>query len=218
MKLRKYFSGKTVLVTGHSGFKGSWLSLWLHYLGAKVVGLSLDAPSKPSHYEVLKIKKKIIEKRVDIRKLNQLKREFKKFKPDFVFHLAAQSLVKRSYKEPILTWDTNALGTRNVLESLKVLKKKCVAIIITSDKSYKNFELKRGYREDDILGGLDPYSASKASAELIIKSYIHSYFSKKNKNILIGIARAGNVIGGGDWSEKRLIPDSIRSIIALISL
>ena len=140
-----------------------------------------------------------------------LKKIFKKYRPDYVFHLAAQPLVKKSYIDPVYTWSTNTIGTLNVLESLRVINKKCIAIIITSDKSYKNLEINRGYKEDDILGGKDPYSASKASAELAIQSQIASYFPLKKTKVLIGIARAGNVIGGGDWSENRLIPDCIKS-------
>ena len=147
-----------------------------------------------------------------MRDLRKVKKIFKKYQPNFVFHLAAQSLVKKSYNHPIETFTTNILGTLNVLESIKIIKKKCVSIIVTSDKSYKNLELKRGYHEDDILGGNDPYSASKASAELIINSYIKSFFCTKSKNNkFFAIARAGNVIGGGDWSEDRLIPDCIKS-------
>jgi len=205
------FKNKKIIITGHTGFKGSWLSLWLKILGAKVIGLSLDAPSNPSHFNAIKLKSKIIHKKIDIRNLKHLKKTFTKYQPDFVFHLAAQSLVKKSYSQPLYTWETNTIGTLNILESLKNLKKKCVAILITSDKSYKNLELKRGYVEDDILGGKDPYSASKASAEIGIQSYINSYFPLKKTKVFIAIARAGNVIGGGDWSEDRLIPDCIKS-------
>ena len=150
---------------------------------------------------------------MDIRNLRLLKKTFKKYQPDYVFHLAAQSLVKRSYSDPIYTWETNTVGTLNVLESLRELRKNCIAVLITSDKSYKNLEIKRGYSENDILGGKDPYSASKASAELAIQSYISSFFPSKKTKVLIGIARAGNVIGGGDWSENRLIPDCIKSLL-----
>ena len=205
------FKNKTVVVTGHTGFKGSWLSLWLTLLGAKVIGLSLDVPTKPSHFNAAKLKTKIKHKKMDIRNLKLLKNVFKKHQPHYVFHLAAQSLVKRSYSNPIRTWQTNTIGTLNILESLREVKKNCVAVLITSDKSYKNLEIKRGYNENDILGGSDPYSASKASAELAIQSYINSFFSPKSTKVLIGIARAGNVIGGGDWSEDRLIPDCIKS-------
>tara|TARA_B100000579_G_scaffold82656_1_gene64415 strand:+ start:413 stop:1516 length:1104 start_codon:yes stop_codon:yes gene_type:complete len=205
------FKNKKVIITGHTGFKGSWLSLWLKILGAKVIGLSLDLPSNPSHFKAINLKNKITHKKIDIRNLNLLKKIFSKYQPDFVFHLAAQSLVKKSYSQPLYTWETNTIGTLNILESLRIIKKKCVAILITSDKSYKNLELKRGYVEDDILGGKDPYSASKASAEIAIQSYINSFFPFKKTKVFIAVARAGNVIGGGDWSENRLIPDCVKS-------
>ena len=211
MDFKKYFNNKTVLVTGHTGFKGSWLSLWLNILGAKVVGLSINIPSSPSNFKVVKLKSRINHKRLDIRNLKLLKKTFKKYQPDYVFHLAAQSLVKKSYSAPTYTWETNTIGTLNILESLREIKKNCVVVCITSDKSYKNLEIKRGYRENDILGGKDPYSASKASAELVIQSHISSFFSSKENKVLIGVARAGNVIGGGDWSENRLIPDCVKS-------
>ena len=204
------FKNKRVIITGHTGFKGSWLTLWLTILGAKVLGISNGAITKPSNFEVQRLKKDIKNKKLDIRNLDQLSISIKNFKPDYIFHLAAQSLVKKSYEKPIYTFETNSIGTLNLLESLRKLKKKCTVIIITSDKSYKNLEIKRGYKEDDLLGGLDPYSASKGSAEFIIQSYLNSYFNKKSK-VNIGIARAGNVIGGGDWSENRLVPDCIRS-------
>ena len=207
--LKKFFKNKTVIITGHTGFKGAWLSLWLHLLEAKVIGISNNIPSKPSLFKSLKFKKKIKDIRADLRDLNKLKKIFKKYRPDFVFHLAAQSLVKKSYTDPITTFTSNITGTLNVMESLRYIKKKCISVIITSDKSYKNLEIKRGYRENDILGGKDPYSASKASAELVIQSFINSYF--KNDNKLIGVARAGNVVGGGDWSDDRLIPDCVKA-------
>ncbi len=208
---KKYFKNKKIIITGHTGFKGSWLTLWLQMCGAKIVGISKSIPTNPSHFKVLKLNKKILDKRMDISNIKNLKQIFRKSQPDFVFHFAAQSLVKNSYKYPVDTFRTNTIGTLNVLESLRVLKKKCTAILITSDKSYKNMEIKRGYREDDLLGGDDPYSSSKASAELVIQSYLKSYFSHKKNKILIGVARAGNVIGGGDWSKDRLIPDCVRS-------
>ena len=206
----KSFKNKKILITGHTGFKGSWLSLWLKNLGAEVMGVSLDIPTQPSHFKLANLDKKIKNKFIDITNLKKLKKVFLTFKPDYVFHLAAQSLVKKSYKKPELTFYTNAIGTLNVMECLRDLKNNCIAVIITSDKSYKNLEIKRGYREEDILGGIDPYSASKASAELIIQTYFKSYLINK-KNIRIGVARAGNVIGGGDWSENRLIPDCMKS-------
>ena len=203
------FKNKTIIVTGHTGFKGSWLTLWLKLLGAKVVGISIDLPSKPSHYKELNLSKKIINIKQDIRSLKKLEKIFQKYQPDFIFHLAAQALVQRSYKDPVTTFNTNTIGTMNVLESLKKIKKKFAAVIITSDKSYKNLEIERGYRENDLLGGKDPYSASKGAAEIIIQSFINSYFINKKQNV--AIARAGNVIGGGDWSENRLIPDCVKS-------
>jgi len=204
------FKNKKVIITGHTGFKGSWLTLWLKLLGAKIIGISLDVPTKPSHYDKLNLGKKIINIKLDIRNLKKLEKIFKKYQPDYVFHLAAQSLVKKSYTDPIETFTTNTIGTMNVLESLKKINKKFAAVIITSDKSYKNLEIKRGYHEKDLLGGKDPYSASKGAAEIIIQSFVNSYF-KKNKSKNIAVARAGNVIGGGDWSENRLIPDCIKS-------
>ena len=209
-KLTKIYKNKKVLITGHTGFKGSWLTLWLTMLGAKVTGISKGYPTTPSHFKAIDLKKKITHKILDIGNFNELSKIVKKLQPDFVFHLAAQSLVQKSYSDPLLTWSSNTLGSINVLESLKKIKKSCNVVMITSDKSYKNLEIKRGYKENDLLGGHDPYSASKASAELAIQSYINSYFMKK-KNIRIAIARAGNVIGGGDWSENRVIPDIYKS-------
>jgi CDP-glucose 4,6-dehydratase len=209
--LIKNFRNKKVLITGHTGFKGSWLAMWLNIIGARVAGISNNFPSTPNHYKLLNLNKKIVSKNLDIRNLENLKKFIKKYQPDFVFHLAAQSIVKVAYENPIQTWSTNAIGTVNILESLRQLKKKCIAIIITSDKCYENLEIKRGYHENDRLGGKDPYSASKASADIAIRSYISSFFSHKNNNVLIATARAGNVIGGGDWSPNRLIPDCVRS-------
>ena len=206
----KSFNGKKILVTGHTGFKGSWLSFWMHLLGGNVMGISNNIATRPSHYKWLKLKKKINEKIFDIRDLNKLKKVLIEFKPDYLFHLAAQSIVSKSYDNPINTWSTNTMGTINLLESLRYIKNKCSVVIITSDKCYKNLELKRGYKENDLLGGQDPYSASKASAELAINSYYKSFLSKK-KNISLAIARAGNVVGGGDWTRDRLLPDCIKS-------
>jgi CDP-glucose 4,6-dehydratase len=209
--LKKNFKGKKVLITGHTGFKGSWLTVWLQILGAKVIGISNGFPSFNNHYQLLNLDKKILNKNLDVRNLILLKKFVKKNQPDFVFHLAAQFIVNLSYKDPLKTWSTNTIGTINLLESLRQLKKKCVAIIITSDKCYENLEIKRGYNEKDRLGGKDPYSASKASADIAIRSYISSFFSHKKNKVHIATARAGNVIGGGDWSANRLIPDCVRS-------
>ena len=201
---------KKVIVTGHTGFKGSWLTLWLLNLGANIVGVSNNIPTKPSLFKILKLRNKIKHIKLDIRNYKKLNKIINKEKPDFIFHLAAQAIVKKSYEDPIFNWETNTLGTINILQSLRRLKKKCIASLVTSDKSYKNFEIKRGYTEKDILGGDDPYSASKASAELAINSYFKSYFFKHSK-IRLASVRAGNVIGGGDWSENRLIPDCVKS-------
>ena len=209
-KILNQFRKKRVLITGHTGFKGSWLTFWINQLGGKVCGISKDIPTKPSLFKSLNLKNEISDKRLDLRDLNKLKKLIKNFQPDFVFHLAAQALVKKSYDDPINTFTTNSIGTLNILESLKVLKKKCNVVLITSDKSYKNLEISRGYKETDELGGYDPYSASKGCAEFIIKSYLKSFYYKKD-NLKIGVARAGNVIGGGDWSENRVIPDSFKA-------
>lgn len=208
--LKNQFKNKRVIVTGHTGFKGSWLVAWLDILGAKITGISNGYPSSPCHYKFLKFKRKIININIDIKNLESIKKIFKKYQPDFVFHLAAQSLVNKSYEDPVNTWLTNTIGTVNILESLRILKKKCVAVIITSDKCYDNLEIKRGYDESDKLGGKDPYSASKASADIAIRSYVNSFFTKNN-NVFIATARAGNVVGGGDWSFNRLIPDCVKS-------
>ncbi len=206
----KIFKGKKVIITGHSGFKGSWLALWLCHLGANVLGISNAYSTNPNHFKLLKSKLKIKSLNIDISNLNKLEKVVKYYKPDFVFHLAAQALVGKSYIDPMSTFKSNTIGTLNLLQSLRKLKKKCTAIIITSDKSYKNLEINRGYREEDLLGGKDPYSASKGAAEMILHCYSNIFFNKKD-NIKIAIARAGNVIGGGDWSEDRLIPDCVKS-------
>ena len=208
--LSKAFKGAKVLITGHTGFKGSWLAIWLYSLGADIYGISNGLVSIPSHYEATQLKKKITNFSIDIRDCEKLKNTIQKIQPDYIFHLAAQSLVSKSYEEPHLTWETNTIGTLNILESIKSLDKKCVAILITSDKCYENVEWIYGYRENDKLGGIDPYSASKAGAEIVINSYIRSFF-KENQKIRIGVARAGNVIGGGDWAANRIVPDCIKA-------
>ena len=204
------FKNKKVLITGHSGFKGSWLSLWLKKLGAEVYGLSNGIPTKPSNFEALSLDKEIDNIFCDVKEYGKLKKIIHEINPDFVFHLAAQSIVGKSFKEPLETFCTNTLGTINLLESLLQLTKQCTAIIITSDKCYENKEWIWGYRENDLLGGKDPYSASKAAAEIAIRSYFYTFF-KSNSPIRIGITRAGNVIGGGDWASGRLVPDCMRS-------
>ena len=208
---KKKFYGKTVIITGHTGFKGSWLSIWLHALGANVIGISNDVPTNPSNFEVSNIKDFIKDNRVDITNFKKIYGLIKKYSPDYIFNLAAQSLVSKSFEDPLETFSTNAIGTANILEAAKKLNKKINCIMITSDKVYRNFELKRGYHENDIIGGKDPYSASKGMAEIAIYSYIQSLKSKQKNNLRIAIGRAGNVIGGGDWASDRIVPDSINA-------
>jgi CDP-glucose 4,6-dehydratase len=207
----KFLEGKTVLVTGHTGFKGSWLSMWLVHLGAKVVGASLDVPSIPSNFSASLISDVIDDHRVDIRNVKAIKSLIEEVQPDFVFHLAAQALVRPSYENPLETIATNALGSANVLDALRCLQKPVVAIMITSDKAYDNVEWVWGYRETDRLGGKDPYSASKGMAELAIHTYVESFFNKPDSNVRVGVTRAGNVIGGGDWAVDRIVPDCMEA-------
>lgn len=204
------FSGKKVLITGHTGFKGSWLSLWLKQKGAELYGISLDIPTEPSLFNVLGLEDQMEHILLDIRDLESIKSEIKRISPDFIFHMAAQPIVSLSYSDPLETFSTNAMGTGNVLEAIRGLENKCVAIFITSDKCYENVEWVWGYKETDMLGGKDIYSASKAAAEVIFHSYYHS-FIKKMPNIKVASVRAGNVIGGGDWAADRIVPDCMRS-------
>jgi CDP-glucose 4,6-dehydratase len=203
------FKNKKVLITGHTGFKGSWLSLWLTQLGANVVGYSIDIPTSPSHFETLNLDKKLIDVRGDICDLSALKKVFQEHQPEIVFHLAARPIVRDCYENPHRAFQTNVMGTINILECLKESTSTRAAVLITSDKCYENVEWEYGYREDDRLGGSDPYSASKACAEIAISSYIRSYFS--NSKCKITSVRAGNVIGGGDWARDRIVPDAVRS-------
>jgi CDP-glucose 4,6-dehydratase len=205
------FVGRTVLITGHTGFKGAWLTAWLKQLGAKVVGIALDPPTSPSHFSAAHLGDGIVDYRIDIRSRTALEEGIVSAQPDFVFHLAAQALVWRSYEDPLETWQTNVLGTLHVLEALRKLSKPCAAVIITSDKCYDNVEWVWGYRETDAMGGPDPYSASKGAAELAIRSHIKSYFPKATSKVRIASARAGNVIGGGDWAPDRIVPDCVKA-------
>ena len=205
------FKGKTILITGHTGFKGSWLSMWLAHLGAKIIGVSIDIPSVPSNFSASSIRDVVEDHRIDVRDSKAMKSLVEKVQPDFVFHLAAQALVRPSYEKPLETIATNVFGTANVLDALRSLNKKVVAIMITSDKAYDNVEWVWGYRETDRLGGKDPYSASKGMAELAIRTYVESFFNKPNSNVRLGIARAGNVIGGGDWAIDRIVPDCMQA-------
>jgi CDP-glucose 4,6-dehydratase len=210
MNMREVFQGRTVLVTGHTGFKGSWLSAWLHLLGAKVVGVALDPPTQPSHFNAANMAAMLDDHRLDIRSGRDVKGLIRDAQPDFVFHFAAQPLVRQSYADPVETYETNVLGTLNVLEALRTLERPCTAVMITSDKCYDNVEWLWGYRETDPLGGSDPYSASKGAAELVIRSHVKSFFPKVG-NVRIAIGRAGNVIGGGDWAASRIVPDCVRA-------
>ncbi len=205
------FKGKTVVITGHTGFKGSWLSAWLVKLGANVIGISLYPPSNPNHFEILQLAGFVEDLRIDIRDSSKIRDIIISSKPDFIFHLAAQSLVSQSFENPVENWQTNVIGTLNILDGVRKLSNECSAVIITSDKCYKNKEQKYGYVEGDELGGIDPYSASKASAELAIHSYVGSFFNSKSSLIRLATARAGNVIGGGDWAKDRIVPDCVRS-------
>jgi CDP-glucose 4,6-dehydratase len=202
------FNGAKVLITGHTGFKGSWLSAWLKKIGAEVIGISLEESNDFSHFNVASIGKGMKDYRLDIRDQKLLNEIILSEKPDFIFHLAAQALVRKSYDDPVDTWSTNVIGTLNILESLRLINNSCYAVIITSDKCYDNVEWVWGYKETDALGGPDPYSASKGAAELVIRSHIKSFFPKDGK-VRIASARAGNVIGGGDWSQDRIIPDCV---------
>lgn len=206
---KKIFRDKNVIVTGHTGFKGSWLSVWLKLLGANLIGVSNSIKTNPSHYDNIH---KVFDKdlRADISHFEALRTIITENKPEFIFHLAAQPIVLNSYSDPYSTFITNTLGTINLLESLRTYSEKCNVVIITSDKSYENLELTRGYNEEDRIGGLDPYSGSKGAAELAIKSYFSSFF-QSNHNVKLAVARAGNVIGGGDWSAGRIVPDAIKA-------
>ena len=206
----KTFKNKTIFLTGHTGFIGSWLTLWLNKLGGNVIGYSLKSPSKPSMFEVLGIKDKITHIHGDINNQKFLEKKIIEHKPNFIFHLAAQSLVKESYLNPKDTFQTNVMGTINVLEVIRKTNIVKNIIIMTSDKSYNNLEKIKFYKEDDPLGGNDPYSGSKGASEIIVNAYKKSFFD--DMGISLSTIRAGNVIGGGDWSKNRIIPDCIRAL------
>ncbi len=210
-----FYSGKTVLVTGHTGFKGSWLSIWLKELGANVIGYGLDPYTMNDNFIVSGLEDKITDIRGDIRNIEKLSEVFNKYKPEIVFHLAAQPLVRLSYEKPVETYETNVMGTMNVLECIRHTDSVKVGIMITTDKCYDNKEQIWSYRENDPMGGYDPYSSSKGCCELLIASYRNSFLNPENfqkHGKAIASVRAGNVIGGGDWAKDRIVPDCIRAL------
>ncbi len=211
MSINNSWFGKRVLITGHTGFKGAWLSLWLHDLGAEVHGLALEPSIEPNFYTIVKANTLLTsDKRLDICDTQAVIEHVHRIKPDVIFHLAAQSLVKYSYESPIETYAVNVMGTANILEAIRLCDSVRAAVIVTTDKCYENREWIYPYREMDRLGGVDPYSSSKACAELVATAYRASYFAE-NRNMCMATVRAGNVIGGGDWALNRLIPDCIRA-------
>ena len=211
--ISEFWRGKRILLTGHTGFKGGWLALWLRRMGAEILGYSLPAPTQPSLFETARISESVEGVIGDIRDLPRLHSAFREFSPEIVFHLAAQPLVRVSYDAPVETFSTNVLGTVHVLEAIRQTNSVRSAVIVTSDKCYANQESARGYRENDSLGGHDPYSNSKACAEMVVESYRRSFFSDSGATA-VASARAGNVIGGGDWAADRLIPDLVRAAVA----
>lgn len=207
------FLGKRVLVTGHTGFKGSWLTLWLERLGAEVAGFSLAPPTDPAMFDLCGVADSIHHHIGDIRDATELGEVVRRFRPDVVFHLAAQPIVRLSYDDPIETVTTNIVGTANVLEAVRALDAPCAVVVVTSDKCYENREWIWGYREDDPMGGHDPYSMSKGATELVVASWRRSFFGA-NCGVKLASARAGNVIGGGDWAKDRIVPDCVRAFSA----
>lgn len=213
---KKFWSGKKVFITGHTGFKGSWLCLWLQRSGAEVVGYALDPPTDPNMFEVARVAEGMKSIIGDVRDLNLLQKSIKEEEPQIVIHMAAQSVVRASYDDPVETYSTNVMGTVYVLESIRSVSETKAVVNVTTDKCYENKEWLWGYREIDALGGFDPYSNSKACSELVTASYRNSFFSDAMANRLVAVAtaRAGNVLGGGDWTKDQLVPDIIRSILA----
>ena len=204
------FYGKKVFITGHTGFKGTWLTAWLLELGAKVHGFSNEIPTNPAAFEVINLSERITETNGDVTDFQALRASVEEFEPDFIFHLAAQALVSVSYSDPMGTINTNVMGVASILEVSRTLSHKCVVVVVTSDKCYENIEWEWGYKETDHLGGKDIYSGSKGAAEAIFHAYYHSFFMD-HQFVMVASARAGNVIGGGDWARDRIIADCIRS-------
>ncbi len=212
-----FFNDKRVLVTGHTGFKGAWLSLWLKKLGAITTGYSLKPPSNPNFFDICALKDQMISVEGDVKDKKHLNYVFLEYQPQIVIHMAAQSLVKNSYRDPVNTYETNVMGTVNVLEECRNCESVRAILIITSDKCYKNSGYpETGFKESDPMGGYDPYSSSKGCAELVCEAYLKSYFNPdgyQDHNVALASARAGNIIGGGDWAQDRLIPDCIRAFV-----
>jgi CDP-glucose 4,6-dehydratase len=208
--IRRCYSGKTIWLSGDTGFKGAWMAAWLSALGAEVKGFSLDPPTSPALFHQLNLSRQISHEDGDVRDADAVRRSIVAAQPDFVFHLAAQAIVRASFEQPAETYATNVMGTVNVLDALRSLDKLCAAVLITSDKCYDNREWLHSYREEDPLGGFDPYSSSKAAAELAIASWRRSFFA--HRPVRIASARAGNVIGGGDWAKDRILPDCVRAL------
>ncbi len=214
---RSFWKGRQVFLTGHTGFKGSWLSLWLEALGANVTGYALDPPTQPNLFEQARVAGSVRSICADIRDFPRLKAAVAECRAEVVIHMAAQSVVRRGYEHPIETYSSNVMGTVNVLEALRQLKQPCAVVNVTSDKCYENREWIWGYRENEPMGGRDPYSSSKGCAELVTTAYRESFFSPEsieNHRVAVATARAGNAIGGGDWTADQLIPDLMRAFLA----
>lgn len=208
------YKNKRVFITGHTGFKGSWLSEWLLMLGAEVTGYSIRVNEEPDHFRALDLERRMTHIIGDVRDAPALEKAMRAAQPDYVFHLAAQPLVRLSYREPVETMTTNIIGTMQVLDVLRRMESNAACVIVTSDKCYENREVLHGYHEDDAMGGHDPYSASKGAVEIVAHSFRRSFFNKPDTGgVAMATARAGNVIGGGDWSEDRIVPDCVRSLL-----
>jgi CDP-glucose 4,6-dehydratase len=214
MAFAEIYRGKRVLLTGHTGFKGAWLAEWLLSLGAEVTGFSLAPSTQPALFDLLRLKVRLTHIDGDIRNLTQVRSAVEAARPDFIFHLAAQPLVRLSYAQPVETYATNIMGTAHVLEAARLAGNRCTIVVVTTDKCYENKEWIHAYREEDPMGGYDPYSSSKGAAELIVASYRRSFFNGPDSPVKVATARAGNVIGGGDWAADRIVPDCIRALQA----
>ena len=212
MAFAEAYRGKRVFLTGHTGFKGAWLAEWLLTLGAEVTGYALPPNTTPALFEQLGLAKRLKHIEADVRDLPKLRAAIDAARPDFIFHLAAQPLVRLSYREPVETYSTNVMGTVNLLEAVRLAGRPCTVVVVTTDKCYENKEWLHSYREADPMGGYDPYSSSKGAAELVVSAYRQSYFSGPDSLVRLASGRAGNVVGGGDWAEDRIVPDCIRAL------